>query len=58
MTLNDIKLYSFNIIAMALSFTNIENFLKIILLFLSIAYTAMKTVELIKNKNESKGTKS
>jgi hypothetical protein len=56
MTLNDIKLYSLNLVTMILSFTNIENFLKIILLFLSIAYTVMKISELIKNKDEGKGT--
>lgn len=51
MTFNDLKIYMVNSIAMALSFTNIENFLKIILLIASIFYTIMKTIELIKEKN-------
>ena len=51
MTFNDLKIYMVNSIAMALSFTNIENFLKIILLIASIFYTIMKTIELVKEKN-------
>ena len=51
MTFNDLKIYMVNTIAMALSFTNIENFLKIILLIASIFYTIMKTIELVKEKN-------
>lgn len=53
MSINDLKLYGLNSIAMAVSFTNIENTLKIILLLASIIYTIMKTIELIKNKNGS-----
>ena len=56
MSINDLKLYAFNSIAMAVSFTNIENTLKIILLLASIIYTVMKTIELIKNKNDNKGS--
>jgi hypothetical protein len=58
MSINDLKLYAFNSIAMAVSFTNIENTLKIILLLASIIYTVMKTIELIKNKNDNKGSDS
>ena len=50
MSNNDLKLYFFNAITMALSFSNIENFLKIILLIASILYTIMKTIELIRRK--------
>jgi len=52
MSINDLKLYAFNSIAMAVSFTNIENTLKIILLLASIIYTVMKTIELIRKKND------
>ena len=56
MSHNDLKLYFFNTIAMALSFSNIENFLKIILLAASIFYTLLKTVEILRNKkNDNKG---
>lgn len=58
MSINDLKLYAFNSIAMAVSFTNIENTLKIILLLASIIYTVMKTIELIKNKNDNKSSDS
>lgn len=58
MSINDLKLYGLNSIAMAVSFTNIENTLKIILLLASIIYTIMKTIELIKNKNDNKGSNS
>jgi hypothetical protein len=51
MSHNDLKLYFFNAIAMLLSFSNIENFLKIILLIASIFYTILKTVETLKKKN-------
>jgi hypothetical protein len=50
MSLTDLKIYSLNTLAMAISFTNVENTLKIILLSASIIYTIMKTIELIKNK--------
>ena len=54
MSHNDLKLYFFNAIAMALSFSNIENFLKIILLIASIFYTVLKTIETIKKRNDEK----
>jgi len=52
MSLNDLKLYGLNSVAMAISFTNVENTLKIILLLASIVYTIMKTIELIKKKQD------
>lgn len=59
MSINDLKLYTLNSVAMAISFTNVENTLKIILLLASIVYTIMKTIELIKNKqNDNKGSNS
>jgi hypothetical protein len=51
MSLNDLKLYTLNSLAMAISFTNVENTLKIVLLLISILYTIMKTLQLMKNKN-------
>lgn len=56
MTINDLKLYSLNSITMAISFSNVESTLKILLLCASIVYTVMKTIELLKNKkNDNKG---
>jgi hypothetical protein len=54
MSHNDLKLYFLNAITMALSFSNIENALKIILLIASIFYTVLKTIETYKNKNNGK----
>ena len=50
MTINDLKIYGFNSLTFAISFSNVEATLKIILLCASIVYTIMKTIELIKNK--------
>ena len=50
MSINDLKIYGLNSLAMAVSFSNVENTLKILLLCVSIVYTILKTVELIKNK--------
>lgn len=52
MSHNDLKLYFFNAITMLLSFSNIENVLKIILLIASIFYTILKTVETLKKKKD------
>lgn len=54
MSHNDLKLYFFNAISMLLSFSNIESFLKIILLIASIFYTILKTIETLKKKNNGK----
>lgn len=51
MSFNDLKLYGLNSVAMAVSFTNVENTLKILLLCVSIIYTILKTIELLKNRN-------
>lgn len=55
MTINDLKIYGLNSITMAISFSNVEATLKILLLCASIVYTILKTIELVKNKkrNES-----
>jgi len=47
----DLKLYMFNIIALALSFSDrIESALKIILLLVSIIYTTIKVIDYVKTK--------
>jgi hypothetical protein len=42
---------------MAISFSNVEATLKILLLCVSIVYTIMKIIELIKNKKDGKDNK-
>jgi hypothetical protein len=54
MSINDLKLYGLNSVAMVVSFSNVEAILKILLLCVSIVYTIMKTIELIKNKKDGK----
>jgi hypothetical protein len=54
MSHNDLKLYFLNAITMGLSFMNIENALKIILLVISIFYTILKIVETLKKKGNEK----
>jgi hypothetical protein len=53
MSLDDIKLYIFNIITLGVSFTAVENSLKIILLLASIVYTFQKIYATYKRKNEA-----
>lgn len=50
---NDLKIGIINTISMALSFSNIENTLKIVLLVFSILYTGLKIFETIRNKNKA-----
>ena len=57
MSINDLRLYSLNTLTMAISFSNVEATLKILLLCVSIVYTIMKTIELIKNKKDGKNNK-
>lgn len=50
MDIQDFKIYFFNVFALSVSMTNVETYLRITLLVLSIAYTMFK---LLKNdKNE------
>lgn len=59
MSNTDIKLYTINSVAMLLSFSNLENTLKIMLLIASIFYTIVKTIETLRNKkNDNKGSDS
>ena len=57
MTINDLKIYGFNSITMAISFSNVEATLKILLLCASIVYTILKTIELIKQKKNGETNK-
>ena len=52
MHINDLKLYALNASAMALSFTNMEEVLKLILLTASIIYTIMKIVDMHKKRKD------
>tara|TARA_R110002012_G_scaffold154504_1_gene314857 strand:+ start:407 stop:580 length:174 start_codon:yes stop_codon:yes gene_type:complete len=53
MSLEDIKLYIFNIITLGVSFTAVENSLKIVLLLATIVYTFQKIYGTYKKKNEA-----
>ena len=46
MNIGDVKLYALNITALSVSMTNIEDYLKILLLLVSIGYTLSKWVGL------------
>jgi putative Mn2+ efflux pump MntP len=55
MNLGDLRLYMINSVALAVSITNVEVAMKLILLGISIVYTVMKIIDLKtnkKNKNE------
>lgn len=52
MNFEDIRLYTLNASTMAISFTNIESGLKILLLAASIIYTVLKIIKM-SNKNEA-----
>ena len=54
MNLKDLELYALNSVAMAVSFTQVEQIFKIALLSVSIVYTVMKIIELVKKKNDGK----
>ena len=50
----DIKLYGLNAVSLSLSMTNLEPALKIILLILSIGYTAIRIYSHFEDKNKNK----
>jgi len=58
MQTEDMKLYFFNLWVFLVSFTNIESFLKIILLVVSIVYTIIKLTNLLKQRYEDKEDRS
>ena len=53
MSISDLRLACFNAISLGISFTAVENSLKIILLLASIVYTVQKIYETHKKKNET-----
>ena len=53
MDLQDLKLAAINALSLAVSFTNIEMGLKILLLIASIIYTVAKTLDIYRRKNDS-----
>ena len=53
MSFDDIRLYALNASAMAVSFTNVERALKILLLCVSIVYTILKIIEMKSKKDET-----
>ena len=52
MTIGDIKLYTLNLSTMAISMTQIDDILKMILLLVTIGYTVNKWVHLKKKPND------
>ena len=52
MSVSDLKVAFFNAISLGISFTHVENSLKIILLLASIVYTVQKIHETQKKKND------
>lgn len=52
MEMQDIKIALINFLTFTISFSNVEQWLKIALLIVSIIYTIQKIIE-IKNKNEA-----
>jgi hypothetical protein len=53
MSFEDIRLYTLNASAMAVSFTNVEQTLKVVLLCVSIIYTVLKIIEMKSRKDEA-----
>jgi hypothetical protein len=53
MSFEDIRLYTLNASAMAVSFTNVERTLKVVLLCVSIIYTVLKIIEMKSKKDET-----
>lgn len=49
-----LKIYALNATSMIISFSNIEQTLKIILLTVSIIYTIIQTIKLLNKKDEAK----
>lgn len=52
MEMNDLKLFGINTITLAISFSAVEDMLKIILLLISIVYTAQRSYDLYNKKKE------
>ena len=52
MNYNEVKLWMINMSVITITFTQIENILKLILLIISIGYTIDKWIDRRKNKKE------
>ena len=52
MNYNEVKLWMINMAVITITFTQIENILKLILLFVSIGYSIDKWIKLRKNKKD------
>ena len=52
MSIGDLRVFGFNAISLGISFTAIENSLKIILLVASIVYTVQKIYQANKKSND------
>lgn len=56
MNYNEVKLWMINMTVITVTFTQIENILKLILLIVSIGYTIDKWIDRRKNKKEDDET--
>ena len=56
MNYNEVKLWMINTAVITITFTQIENILKLILLIISIGYTIDKWIDRRKNKKEDDET--
>ena len=56
MNYNEVKLWIINMAVITITFTQIENILKLILLIVSIGYTIDKWIDRRKNKKEDDET--
>ena len=56
MNYNEVKLWMINMSVITITFTQIENILKLILLIISIGYTIDKWIDRRKNKKEDDET--
>jgi hypothetical protein len=54
MEMTDLKLYALNVLAFSITLTSIEPILKIVLLVLSIGYTAIRIYSHFEDKNKNK----
>ena len=52
MNVGDLRLYTVNSVALAISITNVEIAMKLTLLGISIVYTIMKIIDLKNNKTK------
>lgn len=52
MNYNEVKLWMINMAVITITFTQIENILKLLLLFVSIGYSIDKWIKLRKNKKD------